>query len=151
MRQQGLWQVWCAWEEAAALRPVQDREGVAATGGLKLSADFNDFVASRKKARKLKGKYIHTTHIASHLSVATEGIMRTQSPVPATPQAVDRKMLGVLKSSGTQSLDSLSRLTGISWAQVFLSVDRLSRIGKVLLTPVRPSEYQISISRIFRR
>ena len=77
--------------------------------------------------------------------------MRTQSPSPVTPQAVDRRMLGVLKSRGTQSLDSLSTLTGIGWAQVFLSVDRLSRIGKVSMTPGRPSEYRISISGMLRR
>lgn len=77
--------------------------------------------------------------------------MRTYSQSPAAPQTVDRRMLGVLKMKGAQSLDSLSTLTGIGWAQVFMSVDRLSRIGKVSLTPVRPCEYRISIGALLRR
>lgn len=54
-------------------------------------------------------------------------------------------------SQSAQPLDGLSSLTGIGWAQVFLSVDRLSRIGKVSLTPVRPCEYRISIAGLLRR
>ncbi len=76
--------------------------------------------------------------------------MRTQSQAPATPHMIDRKMLGVLKKRGAQSLEGLSMLTGIGWTQVFMSVDRLSRIGKVSLTPVRPCEYRISIGALFR-
>jgi hypothetical protein len=57
----------------------------------------------------------------------------------------------VLKKKGAQSMEGLSTLTGIGWAQVFMSVDRLSRIGKVSLTPVRPCEYQISIGGLLRR
>jgi hypothetical protein len=48
-------------------------------------------------------------------------------------------------------MEGLSSLTGIGWAQVFLSVDRLSRIGRVSLTPVRPCGYQISIAGLLRR
>jgi hypothetical protein len=44
-----------------------------------------------------------------------------------------------------------SSLTGIGWAQVFMSVDRLSRIGKLSLTPVRSCEYRISIAGLLRR
>ncbi len=77
--------------------------------------------------------------------------MRTQSQPPATPQAVDRRMLGVLRKKGALSMESLSTVTGIGWAQVFMSVDRLSRIGKVSLTPVRPCEYRISIGGLLRR
>lgn len=60
-------------------------------------------------------------------------------------------MLGVLKKKGAQSLEGLSTLTGIGWGQVFMSVDRLSRVGKVSLTPVRPCEYRISICGLLRR
>jgi hypothetical protein len=60
-------------------------------------------------------------------------------------------MLGVLKENGTQSMEDLSRLTGVGWTQVFMSVDRLSRIGKVSLTPVGPCEYRISIGGLLRR
>lgn len=77
--------------------------------------------------------------------------MRTHSQPRATPQGIDRRMLGVLRKQGAQSMDGLSTLTGIGWAQVFMSVDRLSRIGKVSLTPVRPCEYRISIGGLLRR
>jgi hypothetical protein len=77
--------------------------------------------------------------------------MRAHSQPPTTPQRVDRRMLGVLKKKGAQSMEGLSTLTGIGWTQVFMSVDRLSRIGKVSLTPVRPCEYRISIGGLLRR
>ena len=77
--------------------------------------------------------------------------MRTYSQPTTTPQTVDRRMIGVLKKKGAQSFEGLSTLTGIGWAQVFMSVDRLSRMGKVSLTPVRPCEYRISIAGLLRR
>jgi hypothetical protein len=77
--------------------------------------------------------------------------MRTHSQLTITPQTVDRRMLGTLKKSSAQSMEGLSTLTRIGWAQVFMSVDRLSRIGKVSLTPVRPCEYRISIGGLLRR
>jgi hypothetical protein len=115
----------------------------AADSHSSFSAEFHEFVASCK--------YIRIAHIASHLSISTEGTMRTNSQPPTTPQTVDRRMLGVLKKNGAQSLEGLSTLTRIGWAQVFMSVDRLSRIGKVSLTPVRPCEYRISIGGLLRR
>jgi hypothetical protein len=77
--------------------------------------------------------------------------MRTHSQLPTTPQTVDRRMFGVLKRKGAQSMEDLSTLMGIGWAQVFMSVDRLSRIGRVSLTPVRPCEYRIWIGGLLRR
>jgi hypothetical protein len=62
-------------------------------------------------------------------------------------QSVDRKMLLLLRRKGAQTIEGLTKLLGIGWGQVFLSVDRLSRTGKVLLTPVYPSEYRVSIGR----
>ncbi len=77
--------------------------------------------------------------------------MSTYNQPPTISQSVDRRMLGVLKKKGAQSMEGISALTGIGWAQVFMSVDRLSRIGKVSLTPVRPCEYRISIGGLLRR
>lgn len=77
--------------------------------------------------------------------------MRTQVQSISTPRSVDRKMLLALKREGAQTMEGLSSLTGIGWAQVFMSVDRLSRIGKLSLTPVRPCEYRISIAGLLRR
>ena len=70
---------------------------------------------------------------------------------PRTTHSVDRTRLGAIKKNGAQSLDGLSTLTGIGWAQIFMSVDRLSRIGRLSLTPVRPCEYRISIAGLLRR
>jgi hypothetical protein len=113
--------------------------------------DFHEFVASREDGRILTCKYIRIAHIASHLSISTEGTMRTHSQPPTTPQTVYRRMLGVFKKKGAQSMEGLSTVTGIGWVQVFTSMDRLSRIGKVSLTPVRACEYRISIGGLLRR
>jgi len=63
----------------------------------------------------------------------------------------DRTVPGVLKNNGTHSMDGLMTLKGIGWGQVFMSIDRLSRKGKVSLAPVRPCEYSISIGGLLRR
>jgi len=75
---------------------------------------------------------------------------RTMKPTitqPSNSQSVDRKMLLLLRRKGAQTIEGLNMLTGIGWGQVFLSVDRLSRTGKVLLTAVYPSEYRVSLGR----
>jgi len=77
--------------------------------------------------------------------------MRISSQPPAASHTVDRRMFGGLKKHGAQSMEGFSTLTAIGWAQVFMSVNRLSRIGKVSLTPVRPCEYRISIGGLLRR
>jgi hypothetical protein len=77
--------------------------------------------------------------------------MRTHTRQAVTSHPVDRTRLSTLKRRGAQTMEGLSTLTGIGWAQVFLSVDRLSRVGKVSLTPVRPCEYRISIAGLLRR
>lgn len=38
-------------------------------------------------------------------------------------------------------------LTGLGWGQVFLSVDRMSRTGKVSLKAVYPWGYRVSVGR----
>jgi hypothetical protein len=66
---------------------------------------------------------------------------------PSSSQSVDRKMLLLLRRKGAQTIEGLTMLTGFEWGQVYLSVDRLSRTGKVSLTPVYPSEYRVSVGR----
>jgi hypothetical protein len=63
---------------------------------------------------------------------------------PPNSQSVDRTVL-LLRRKGAQTIEGLTLLTGIEWGQVFVSVDRLSRTGKVLLTAVYPSEYRVSV------
>jgi hypothetical protein len=66
---------------------------------------------------------------------------------PSSSQSVDRKMLLLLRRKGAHTIKGLTKLTGIEWGQVFVSVDRLSRTGKVSLTAVYPSEYRVSVGR----
>jgi hypothetical protein len=66
---------------------------------------------------------------------------------PPNSQSVDRKVLLLLRRKGAQTIEGLTMLTGIGWEQVLLSVDRLSRTGKVSLTAVYPSEYRVSVGR----
>jgi len=65
---------------------------------------------------------------------------------PSSAQSVDRKMLILLRNKGAQNIEDLTTLIGIGRTQVFLSVDRLSRIGKVSRTPVRPGGYRVSVA-----
>ena len=66
---------------------------------------------------------------------------------PSNSQSVDRKVLLLLRRKGAQTIEDVTMLTGIGWGQVFLSVDRLSRTGKVSLTAVYPSEHCVLVSR----
>ena len=66
---------------------------------------------------------------------------------PSNSQSVDRKVLLLLRRKGAQTIEGLTMLTGIGWGQVFLSVDRMSRTGKVSLKAVYPSEYRVSVGR----
>jgi hypothetical protein len=43
-------------------------------------------------------------------------------------------------------MEDLAALTGVGWERVFFSVDRLSRVGKVSVTPVRPCQYRVSVA-----
>jgi len=65
----------------------------------------------------------------------------------SSSQSVNRKVLLLLRRKGAQTIEGLTMLTGIGWGQVFLSVDRLSRTGKVSLTAVYLSEYRVSVGR----
>jgi hypothetical protein len=60
-------------------------------------------------------------------------------------RSVDRTLLRLLRQKGAQTINVLAMSTGFEWGQVFQSVDRLSRSGKVLLTAVYPSEYCVSV------
>jgi hypothetical protein len=73
--------------------------------------------------------------------------MRPTIKQPSSTQSLDRQVLLLLRRKGAQTIGGLTMLTGIGWGPVFLSVDRLSRTGKVSLTPVYPSEYIVSVDR----
>lgn len=76
--------------------------------------------------------------------------MRPTAKQPASSQSIDRRMILLLRRKGAQSMEDLAALSGIGWEQVFFSVDRLSRTGKVSLTLVRPCEYRVSVAGAVR-
>lgn len=61
---------------------------------------------------------------------------------------VEQRLLVALKTSGAQTIEQLvSSQPTVSWAQVFLAIDRLSRSGMVLLRRDRGCRYCVSLNR----
>ena len=60
--------------------------------------------------------------------------------------AIERRLLEVLRENGPQTLESLCALPDLSWAQVLLAVDHLSRSREVAIEPIAPCEYQVSLN-----
>lgn len=77
--------------------------------------------------------------------------MRIGARQTSSSDLVARRRLWPVKRRSEQTVQGPSSLTGIGWAQVFLSVDRLSRMGRASLTPIRPCGYRISIAGLLRR
>ncbi|MDP2382048.1 MAG: hypothetical protein Q8N00_04530 [Nitrospirota bacterium] len=60
----------------------------------------------------------------------------------AMSSATTTAILDVMtRSSGCNLEDIVSNCRGLTWNQVFLEVDRLSRDGQVCLTQQRPGSY----------
>jgi len=60
----------------------------------------------------------------------------------------ERRLLEVLREKGPQTLDNLCALPDLSWAQVLMAVDHLSRTEEVTLELVAPREYQVSLAGV---
>jgi len=58
----------------------------------------------------------------------------------------DHQLLEALRRSGPQTIEALSSVSGLSWGQVFLAIDRLSRTGNVSLRRLPSCHYQVSLS-----
>jgi predicted transcriptional regulator len=56
----------------------------------------------------------------------------------------EARLIDALRRSGPQTIETLSSLSGLSWSQVFLAIDRLSRTGNVSLQRLSSCEYQVS-------
>jgi hypothetical protein len=56
----------------------------------------------------------------------------------------EQRMLDVLNEAGPFTLDTLSTRFDMSWAQIFLAVDRLSRSRHVALHRTQSREYVVS-------
>ena len=60
--------------------------------------------------------------------------------------ASEKRLLEVLREKGPQTLESLCAIHEMSWSQVLLAVDHLSRSGEVAIELIAPCEYQVSLS-----
>jgi hypothetical protein len=56
----------------------------------------------------------------------------------------EARLVAALRRSGPQTLEALSSLSGLSFSQVFLAIDRLSRRGSVSLQRLPSYQYQVS-------
>jgi hypothetical protein len=56
----------------------------------------------------------------------------------------EARLIDALRRRGPQTIETLSSLSGLSWSQVFLAIDRLSRTGNVSLQRLPSCEYQVS-------
>lgn len=57
----------------------------------------------------------------------------------------EKRLLEVLREKGPQTLESLCALPDMSWAQVLLAVDHLSRSREVAIALIAPCEYRVSL------
>jgi hypothetical protein len=60
--------------------------------------------------------------------------------------SIERRLIEVLREKGPQTLESLCELPDVSWAQVLLAVDHLSRSCTVAIERIAPCEYQVSLN-----
>jgi hypothetical protein len=58
-----------------------------------------------------------------------------------SPRANEVRLVQALRRSGPQTIEALSSRSGLSWSQVFLALDRLSRSGAIALRPGGPGVY----------
>ena len=69
-------------------------------------------------------------------------------PICTTTQ--EEAVIEMLQRTGPCSLDDVvTYLQNLSWSEVFLAVDRMSRDGRVLLRQVGYSTYQITLPSQF--
>lgn len=70
----------------------------------------------------------------------------TDMTVGNGPMAIEDVLVSALKTCGPTTMDHLSRLLpSVSWSQVFLAVDRLSRCGMVSLQRTK-GDYCVSLN-----
>lgn len=75
-------------------------------------------------------------------------IMPLPRTEPESVSPVEERLLDELKMRGVQTIEQLaSSLPTVSWAQVFLAVDRLSRSGSVSLKRAGGCRYSVSLTR----
>ena len=69
-----------------------------------------------------------------------ESLLRQERPTRS-----EGLLIQALQRSGPQTIEALSLTSGLSWSQVFMAIDRLSRSGTVALRRSGQGEYQVSV------
>lgn len=65
------------------------------------------------------------------------------------PMEIEDVLRSALQASGPTTMDRLvTLLPCVSWSQVFLAVDRLSRSGTVSLQRTKSGDYRISLNEM---
>lgn len=77
--------------------------------------------------------------------MATISVIEDPS-VAVEVRSIDERILDSLRTDGTQTLDHLSHAwPAEGWAPLFLAIDRLSRVGKIVIGPPKNGDYLVSI------
>lgn len=71
--------------------------------------------------------------------------VREESSVVVESRSIDEWILDALRTDGTHTLDRLSHaLPAEGWAPLFLAIDRLSRAGRIAISPPKNGDYRVS-------
>lgn len=89
------------------------------------------------------------------VSYVQEGIMIVDADCPKTIvkhagcfSSIEQRVLAALRVGGDKTIEQLTAsLPDVSWTQVFLAIDRLSRSGRVILRRTVRGDYQASLNR----
>jgi len=65
---------------------------------------------------------------------------------PDSRRISEVRLIAALGRSGPQTIEALSSTSGLSWSQVFLAIDRLSRSGAIALRPFGRGEYKVFLN-----
>jgi hypothetical protein len=68
---------------------------------------------------------------------------------PTLSILTDEKLIAALKKRGPLTIEEMSSISGLSWAQIFFAVDRLSRSGAVSLRKIGLA-YQVAYNLAMR-
>ncbi|MBI3604257.1 MAG: hypothetical protein HY205_07400 [Nitrospirae bacterium] len=80
------------------------------------------------------------------MSTATEpvSVRMTEQGQPS----VEQRILALLEADKSQTFEQVAMLLpDVSWSQVFLAIDRLSRSGQVVLRKISGRDYRVSLNR----
>lgn len=101
------------------------------------------------------GAYLHvSTYVSPTLLLTILSLRRETMRPTITPrfnaQSIDQRIILFLSRETVTTMEHLTARTGLGGKRVLLSVDRLSRAGKVSLALVKPFECRVSLTEPVR-